>query len=122
MQLILNPGPPALGPARVSPEIVLRSRPPSEGGRDKIARLRRELDELVVFEHASIIGSRQATYAAKPATFRGAALRSHARYCGEVQDVRFEEAQVVLTCLAGLAAREPKAAAEALPRPSIAAG
>jgi hypothetical protein len=31
--------------------------------------------------------------------------RWHARYCGEVPDVGFEEAQAVLACLAGLADR-----------------
>ena len=46
--------------------------------------------------------------------FRRAALRWHARYCAEVPDVGFEEAQAVLACLAGLAGRQPKAAAEAL--------
>ena len=49
-----------------------------------------------------------------PRRFRRAALRWHARYCGEVPDVGFEEAQVVLACLAGLAGRKPKAAAESL--------
>jgi hypothetical protein len=49
-----------------------------------------------------------------PGRFRRAALRWHARYCAEVSDVGFEEAQVVLACLAGLAGRQPKAAAEAL--------
>ena len=39
------------------------------------------------------------------------ALRWHARYCGEVPDVGFEEAHAVLACLAGLAGRRPKAAA-----------
>jgi hypothetical protein len=46
-----------------------------------------------------------------PGRFRRAALRWHARYCAEVPDVGFEEAQVVLACLAGLAGRRPKAAA-----------
>ena len=32
-----------------------------------------------------------------------AALRWHARYCAEVEDVGFEEAHAVLACLAGLA-------------------
>jgi hypothetical protein len=50
-----------------------------------------------------------------PRRFRRAALRWHARYCAEVSDVGFEEAQAVLACLAGLAGRQPKAAAEALP-------
>jgi hypothetical protein len=49
-----------------------------------------------------------------PGRFRRAALRWHARYCAEVPDVGFEEALVVLACLAGLIARQPKAAAEAL--------
>jgi sulfite reductase beta subunit-like hemoprotein len=49
-----------------------------------------------------------------PRRFRRAALRWHARYCAEVQDVGFEEAQAVVACLAGLAGRQPKAAAEAL--------
>ena len=49
-----------------------------------------------------------------PRRFRRAALRWHARYCGEVSDVGLEEAQVVLACLAGLTGRHPKAAAEAL--------
>jgi hypothetical protein len=49
-----------------------------------------------------------------PRRFRRAALRWHARYCAEVPDVGFEEAQVVLACLAGLAGRGPKAAAAAL--------
>jgi hypothetical protein len=49
-----------------------------------------------------------------PRRFRRAALRWHARYCAEVPDVGFEEAQAVLACLAGLEGRQPKAAAEAL--------
>ena len=49
-----------------------------------------------------------------PRRFRRAALRWHARYCAEVPDVGFEEAQIVLACLAGLAGRQPKAAGEAL--------
>jgi hypothetical protein len=49
-----------------------------------------------------------------PGRFRRAALRWHARYCGEVPDVGFEEAHAVLACLAGLAGRRPKAAAGAL--------
>jgi len=49
-----------------------------------------------------------------PRRFRRAALRWHARYCADVPDVGFEEAQAVLACLAGLAGRQPKAAAEAL--------
>jgi hypothetical protein len=49
-----------------------------------------------------------------PRRFRRAALRWHARYCAEVPDVGFEEAQAVLACLAGLAGRGPKAAAAAL--------
>jgi hypothetical protein len=49
-----------------------------------------------------------------PKRFRRAALRWHARYCGEVPDVGFEEAQAVLACLAGLGGRRPKAAAAAL--------
>ena len=50
----------------------------------------------------------------EPARFRRAALRWHARYCGDLPDVGFEEAQAVLACLAGLAGRRPKAAACAL--------
>ena len=50
----------------------------------------------------------------EPGKFRRAALRWHARYCGEVSDVGFEEAQAVLACLAGLAGRRPKPAASAL--------
>ena len=49
-----------------------------------------------------------------PRRFRRAALRWHARYCAEVDDVGFEEAHAVLACLAGLAGRRPKAAAAAL--------
>jgi hypothetical protein len=49
-----------------------------------------------------------------PRRFRRAALRWHARYCGEVPEVGFEEAHAVLACLAGLAGRRPKAAAAAL--------
>ena len=49
-----------------------------------------------------------------PRRFRRAALRWHARYCGEVPDVGFEEAHAVLACLAGLASQRPKAAAGAL--------
>ena len=50
-----------------------------------------------------------------PGRFRRAALRWHARYCGEVPDVGFEEgAHAVLACLAGLAGRRPKPAAAAL--------
>jgi hypothetical protein len=49
-----------------------------------------------------------------PTKFRRAALRWHARYCGDVPDVGFEEAQAVLACLAGLTGRRPKAAASAL--------
>jgi hypothetical protein len=47
----------------------------------------------------------------EPGKFRRAALRWHSRYCAEVPDVGFEEAQAVLACLAGLAGRRPKAAA-----------
>jgi hypothetical protein len=50
----------------------------------------------------------------EPGKFRRAALRWHARYCADVPDVGFEEAQAVLACLAGLAGRRPKAAASAL--------
>jgi hypothetical protein len=35
-----------------------------------------------------------------PKRFRREALRWHARYCGELPDVGFEEAQAVLACLA----------------------
>jgi hypothetical protein len=50
----------------------------------------------------------------EPARFRRAALRWHARYCGDLPDVGFEEAHAVLACLAGLAGQRPKAAASAL--------
>jgi hypothetical protein len=51
----------------------------------------------------------------EPGRFRRAALRWHARYCGDLTDVGFEEASAVLACLAGLlAGRRPKAAASAL--------
>ena len=50
----------------------------------------------------------------EPGKFRRAALRWHARYCGDLPDVGFEEAHAVLACLAGLAGRRPKAAAAAL--------
>ena len=50
----------------------------------------------------------------EPGRFRRAALRWHARYCADVADVGFEEAQAVLACLAGLTGRRPKAAASAL--------
>jgi hypothetical protein len=50
----------------------------------------------------------------EPRRFRRAALRWHARYCAEVEDVGFEEAHAVLACLAGLAGRRPKPAASAL--------
>jgi hypothetical protein len=50
----------------------------------------------------------------EPGRFRRAALRWHARYCGDLPDVGFEEAHAVLACLAGLAGRRPKAAAGAL--------
>jgi hypothetical protein len=46
--------------------------------------------------------------------FRRAALRWYARYCSDLPDVGFEEAQAVLACLAGLTGRRPKAAASAL--------
>ena len=49
-----------------------------------------------------------------PRRFRRAALRCHARYCAEVPDVGFEEAQAVLACLAGLVGASAEAAAEAL--------
>jgi hypothetical protein len=49
-----------------------------------------------------------------PRRFRRAALRWHARYCGEVPHVGFEEAQAVLAGLAGLTGRRPKPAASAL--------
>ena len=45
-----------------------------------------------------------------PKNFRRAALRWHARYCGELPDVGYEEAHAVLACLAGLAGRRPKPA------------
>jgi hypothetical protein len=44
-----------------------------------------------------------------PRKFRRAALRWHARYCAEVRDVGFEEAQAVLACLGDLAGRRLKA-------------
>jgi hypothetical protein len=47
-------------------------------------------------------------------TFRRAALRWHARYCADVPDVGFEEAQAVLACLAGLCGRRSKFSASAL--------
>jgi len=50
----------------------------------------------------------------EPGKFRRAALRWHARYCGEIRDVGFEEAHAVLACIADLASRRPKAAASAL--------
>jgi hypothetical protein len=50
----------------------------------------------------------------EPPKFRRAALRWHARYCGDLPDVGFEEAQAVLACLAGLTGRRPKPAAAAL--------
>lgn len=50
----------------------------------------------------------------EPARFRRVALRWHDRYCGDLPDVGFEEAQAVLACLAGLAAQRPKPAASAL--------
>jgi hypothetical protein len=50
----------------------------------------------------------------EPKRFRRAALRWHARYCGDLPDVGFEEAHAVLACLAGLAGRRPKPAARAL--------
>jgi hypothetical protein len=50
----------------------------------------------------------------EPGRFRRAALRWHARYCGELPDVGFEEAHAVLACLAGLVGRRPQAAASAL--------
>ena len=49
-----------------------------------------------------------------PKKFRREALRWHARYCGDLPDVGFEEAQAVLACLAGLSGRRPKPAASAL--------
>jgi hypothetical protein len=49
-----------------------------------------------------------------PKRFRRAALQWHARYCGDLPDVGFEEAHAVLACLAGLAGRRPKPAASAL--------
>ena len=50
----------------------------------------------------------------EPARFRRAALRWHARYCAEIQDVGFEEAHAVLACMAGLVGRRPKSSAAAL--------
>jgi hypothetical protein len=49
-----------------------------------------------------------------PRRFRRAALRWHARYCAEVTDVGFEEAQAVLACLAGLRGHRPEPAAHTL--------
>jgi hypothetical protein len=46
----------------------------------------------------------------EPGKFRRAALRWHARYCADVPDVGFEEAQAVLACLAGLTGRSPQLA------------
>jgi hypothetical protein len=57
-----------------------------------------------------------------PTRFRRAALRWHARYCAEVPDVGFEEAQAVLACLAGLAGRRPKGRRARWPSSSIGAG
>ena len=51
-----------------------------------------------------------------PGRFRRAALRWHARYCAEVEEVGFEEAHAVLAWLAGLAGRRPKAALAELVR------
>jgi hypothetical protein len=42
-----------------------------------------------------------------PGRLRRAALRWHARYCAEAPDVGFDEAQVVLACLAGWRAGIP---------------
>jgi hypothetical protein len=53
----------------------------------------------------------------EPSRFERAAVRWHGRYCREVRDVDLTEAQAVLACLAGLAARRPKAAAGALAEP-----
>jgi hypothetical protein len=50
----------------------------------------------------------------EPARFRRAARRWHARYCGDLPDVGFEEAHAVLAGLAGLTGRRPKPAAAAL--------
>jgi hypothetical protein len=57
-----------------------------------------------------------------PRRFRRAALRWHARYCAEVPDVGFEEAQVVLACLAGLAGRGRRLRQRRWPSSSIGAG
>jgi hypothetical protein len=53
----------------------------------------------------------------EPSRFERAAARWHGRSCREVRDVDLTEAQAVLACLAGLAARRPKAAAGALAEP-----
>jgi len=58
----------------------------------------------------------------EPGRFRRAALRWHARYCGELPDVGFEEAHAVLACLAGLAGRRPKGARARWLSSSIGAG
>jgi hypothetical protein len=50
----------------------------------------------------------------EPSRFERAALRWHGRYCREVMDVDFAEAQAVLACLAGLKGARPAAAAHAL--------
>jgi hypothetical protein len=44
----------------------------------------------------------------EPTRFRRADLRWHARYCGDLPDVGFEEAPAVLACLAGLTGRQAK--------------
>jgi hypothetical protein len=49
-----------------------------------------------------------------PGRFRRTALRWHARYCAEVDDVGFEEAHAVLACLAGIGGGRPKLSAPAL--------
>jgi hypothetical protein len=49
-----------------------------------------------------------------PERFGRAALRWHGRYCRELRDVGFEEAQLVLAALAALPSAKGKSAARAL--------
>ena len=89
------------------------------------ARLRRALDSrnvtvaLATATEPDFVSLRDALELVRllvddPRRFRRAALRWHARYCGEVPNVGFEEARAVLPCLAGPAGGRPKAAAAAL--------
>ena len=50
----------------------------------------------------------------EPAKFTCAALRWHARYCREVREVGFEEAQAVLAMLAAMSGPRRRAAGYAL--------